>query len=199
MSQTEKQNEDSGETSKKPGKKRGMLLLVGLLVILAAGGAGVYYFFIKSKPAEAAGKNESEEKSKKSNSKKESGSKDEAANDSEKNSLHDSLPDDAEVKSVVELQPFIINLADSDSPRYLRMTVSLGIGGEGGEEAKPEALFLTRVKNAMLSVLTMKNSQDVLTVEGKAKLRKELLEAAQAASEEPRVEAIYITDFIIQM
>ena len=30
-------------------------------------------------------------------------------------------------------------------------------------------------------------------------LRKELLKAAQAASEEPHVQAIYITDFIVQL
>ena len=51
----------------------------------------------------------------------------------------------------------------------------------------------------MLAVLTTKKSEDVLSVEGKTKLRKELLEAAQAASEEPHVEAIYITDFIVQL
>ena len=55
------------------------------------------------------------------------------------------------------------------------------------------------IPNAMLAVIADKKSEDVLTVEGKAKLRKELLKAAQAASEEPHVRAIYITDFIVQL
>lgn len=51
----------------------------------------------------------------------------------------------------------------------------------------------------MLAVLAQKKSDDVLSAEGKVKLRKELLKAAQAVSTEPEVEAIYITDFIVQL
>jgi flagellar basal body-associated protein FliL len=58
---------------------------------------------------------------------------------------------------------------------------------------------MTRVKHAMLSVLTTKKSTDVLTVEGKQKLREELLDAAESASEKPKVKAVYITDFIVQL
>ena len=109
------------------------------------------------------------------------------------------LPDDADVTNVIELQPFIINLADTEQARYLRMTVSLGVGGAKDSKEKPDQLFMTRVRNAMLAVLSNKKSEDVLSVEGKAKLRKELLSAAQAAAEEPEVQAVYITDFIVQL
>ena len=51
----------------------------------------------------------------------------------------------------------------------------------------------------MLAVLSDKKSEEILSVEGKTKLRKELLQAAQAASENPEVKAIYITDFIVQL
>ena len=37
----------------------------------------------------------------------------------------------------------------------MRLTVNVGIGGEeGGKEAKPDPLFTTRIRNAMLAVLT---------------------------------------------
>lgn len=78
------------------------------------------------------------------------------------------------------------------------MSVSLGVG-EGGESEKPDQLFITRVRNAMLSVLSDKSSEEILSMEGKAKLRKQLLKAAQAAADEPEVQAIYITDFIVQL
>jgi len=112
-----------------------------------------------------------------------------------------SLPSDEEVKQVIELQPYVVNLADADGARYLRLTINVGIGGEEGKEAeeKPNQLFTARVRNAMLAVLTTKTSEEVLTVEGKAKLRKELLRAARKASEEPKVVAIYITEFIVQL
>jgi flagellar FliL protein len=119
---------------------------------------------------------------------------------SAKQLLSASLPDDEHVKQIVEMQPFIVNLTDSEQARYLRLTVSLGIGeSEAGHEGKPDPLFITRVRNAMLAVLSVKKSDDILTVEGKTKLRKELLKAAKAASHEPQVEAIYITDLIVQM
>ena len=202
MSETQNQETAPAETTNQPKKKSKLFLIVGLLVILLAGGAGGYYFYAKAGSAEAAGNDEADSKTKgkKSSSKDDEEESDGAdEKDSKKDSLKSSLPDDEDVKSVVEIPPFIVNLADSDSPRYLRMTVSLGIGGEDGAEAKPEPLFLTRVKNAMLAVLTTKSSEDVLSAEGKTKLRKELLKAAQAASEEPHVEAIYITDFIVQL
>lgn len=171
---------DVAAQPKKKSKK--LLIIVGLLVVLLAGGGGGFYFWtrtskVEAKTAEASGKEEK-------HSKKEGGEK-------------FSLPEDEEVKGVVELPPFIVNLADMEQARYLRMTVSVGISEEG--EEKPDSLFLTRVKNAMLSVLTTKKSSDVLTVEGKQKLREELLEAAKAASSHPEVKAIYITDFIVQL
>lgn len=190
MSETENTNTP---VENQPKKKSNLFLIIGLLVVILAGGGGGYYFWNKSKVA-AAETADGETETKKSSSKKKSAdSEDEKSDKSDENDL----PEDEDVKEVVELQPFIINLADVDSAKYLRMTVSLGLGEEGKE--KPEALFLTRVKNAMLAVLTTKKSEDVLSVEGKKKLRKELLKAAQSASEKPHVEAIYITDFIVQL
>ncbi len=115
-----------------------------------------------------------------------------------------SLPNDKTVKHVIELQPYVVNLADAEGSRYLRVTINVGVGGEEGEEKeekeeKTDPLFTARVRNAMLAVLTTKSSEEVLTVEGKAKLRKELLRAARKASEEPKVVAIYITEFIVQL
>jgi len=106
-------------------------------------------------------------------------------------------PNDKEVHHIVELQPFIVNLADTEGVYYLRMSVSVGIGET--KEEKPSALFITRVRNAILAVLTTKESKDVLTPEGKAGLRKELLKAVRKAVAEPEVHAVYITDLIVQL
>ena len=210
-----------------PKKKRKLIFLVLpliLIVILAAGG-GAYFYFRSSAASGEKAKTSKSAKDKKKSSKAEAEEDSESAENGEQenadgdkkakkgdkaadgdkppasdSSLHAALPEDGEVKRVIELQPFIVNLADNEHVRYLRMTVSLGVGeGEGGESEKPDALFITRVRNAMLAVLSAKKSDEILTNEGKAKLRKELLDAAQAASEEPRTQAIYITDFIVQL
>lgn len=188
-----------------PPKKNFKKLIIIALVFLLLGGGGFYYWKSKSaaaeEDAETAEVAEKEEKpAKKGKSKKATEEEEETETPAKKSgSLKAALPNDEGVKNVVELPPFIVNLADSDNARYLRMTVSLGVGGEEGESEKPDQLFMTRVRNAMLAVLSEKKSDEILTVEGKTVLRKELLKAAQAASEEPHVEAIYITDFIVQL
>ena len=194
---------ETAEPAAKGGKLK--LIIIALIVVLLAGGGG-YYFFLRPK-GETEETAEKSEKETKKNTKKESKEEEKEESESEsssskspsKASLDDALVDDEDVKHVIELQPFIVNLADDDQARYLRMTVSVGIGGEGGESEKPDKIFITCVRNAMLAVLSVKKSEDVLSVKGKSKLRKELLNAAQKASEEPEVKAIYITDFIVQL
>jgi len=211
MSETEKEKTSAetaapDETKKKKGGKKIIIVLV-IFLLLAAGGGGFYYW--RSSSAATAETTDKKSGDKKSQAKKES---DEASEETDKDKadkktsekstdpLKNALPEDEDVKKIIELQPFIVNLADTEQARYLRMTISLGIDGAEEEESeKPDQLFMTRVRNAMLAVLSDKKSDEILSVEGKTKLRKELLEAAQAASEEPEVKAIYITDFIVQL
>lgn len=184
----------------KGGSKKFLIIIILAVVLLGGGGAGAYFFlFSKSADEKAEGK----DKSKKSKAKAAEEEEEEEPEDTggKDNSLKGAIPKDEDVKEIVELQPFIVNLADEGEARYLRMSVSLGIGGGegGGGHDKPSPLLITRVRNAMLAVLSNKKSEDVLTNEGKAKLRKELLKAAKTAAEEAHIEAIYITDFIVQL
>lgn len=192
------------------GKPKSKLMLIIIIAVVVLGGGGGAFFYMKrSKAGEVeAEKAKKEAKEKKAKAAEE---EEEVAAESEgegstvekegkpKSKLNKiSLPDDSEVKKVIELQPFIVNLADNENTRYLRMTVSLGVGESKGEE-KPDQLLVTRVRNAMLALLTTKKSEEVLSPEGKNQLRKDLLRAARAAVEEPKIEAIYITDFIVQL
>jgi flagellar FliL protein len=203
--ENEKSNTEGADGDQAPRSFKKIIIIA--VVLLLAGGGGFYYWRSSSAAATEAAAEKSEKTSadKKTKAKKESSDANDDSVDTEKsvkksNSLKTALPEDDDVKKVIELPPFIVNLADTEQSRYLRMTVSLGVGGdEGGAEEKPDQLFITRVRNAMLAVLGDKTSEEILTVEGKAKLRKELLKAAQAASDEPQVQAIYITDFIIQL
>ncbi len=197
-------------------KKKPLLLIIVAVVVLALGGGGAYFFLKRSK---AAAETETAEKEKKPEKGKKKAKHQDEEDDEEEVAADEhaapeagkdgkpakskfsikklDLPDDKDVKKIIELQPFVVNLADREDSRYLRMSVSIGVG-EGGEE-KPDPILLTRVRNAMLAVLTTKTADEILTPEGKATLRKELMKAARAAIEEPHIEAIYITDFIVQM
>jgi flagellar protein FliL len=185
------------EVPEKKGSKKFLIIIILAVVLLGGGGAGAYFFLFASKA-----KAEDEKTAKKSKAKaaeEEEEEEEPEEKGSKSNSLKGAIPKDEEVKEIVELQPFIVNLADEGEARYLRMSVSLGIGGGEGGHEKPSPLLITRVRNAMLAVLSNKKSDDVLTNEGKAKLRKELLKAAKTAAEDAHIEAIYITDFIVQL
>jgi flagellar FliL protein len=81
-----------------------------------------------------------------------------------------------------------------------------GAGGGGGGEAKAGGLpphFMKResqIKDAVIRVLSAKKAEDLLTVEGKERLKDELLEGINEAIglEEPPVVGVFFTEFIIQ-
>lgn len=191
----------SEENTTEGGGKSKLLLIVGLVVVLLVGGGAGYYFMFMgggSADADHASDEGKKKKKKKKKSYDDEDEDDKPASDADR-ALEAAIQDDEKVSQVIELQPFIVNLADKDEARYLRMTASLGIGGEPGGGHDPDPIFLAKVKNAMLAVLATKKADDVLTVKGKAKLRQKLLEAAQEAAPDGHIEALYITDFIVQM
>ncbi len=183
---------------KKRNFKKLIILLLAVFLLLGAAGGGAYYLF-GTRISEAKSKKEKSQKDSADESGEESADSEKEKQSSKSGLLKDFLPDDENVKQIVELQPFIVNLADVEEARYLRLTVSLGIGGESAEKKEADQIFNTRVRNAILAVISAKKSEEILTVEGKTKLRKEILEAAQAVSREPEVEAVYITEFIVQL
>jgi flagellar FliL protein len=211
-----------------PAKKSKLLLIIILVVVLAIGGGATWFFFLSSdedaEEESTSDESEHEEEKPKKKAKKatlkEKHEEDEEEHgedeedDEEEEHVEPSkvskegianakavsllVPKDKEVTKIVELQPFVLNLADKDENRFLRLTLSLGLGTEGEEEEKPDPLFITRARNALLAVLMTKTSSDVLTIEGKVILRKEMLRAVQRASKEPHVKALYITELIVQ-
>lgn len=190
-----------------PQKKKPMLMIIVAVLVLAVGGGGAFFFL---KRGQAAGTAEKEKKGSKASKSKEKDDEEEevpqaagekgkegGSNKAKFSIKNLDLPDDKDVKKIIELQPFVVNLADKGEAHYLRMTVSIGVGET--KEEKPDPLLTTRIRNALLAVLSTKSSEEVLTEAGKVVLRKQLLKAAQAAVEEPHIEAIYITDFIVQL
>jgi flagellar FliL protein len=155
-------------------KKRGKLILILILVVVLLGGGGAGFYFGKVR---AAGNPASSAEAAKKDG--------DAHGEGDEN-----------VKHVIELAPFIVNLADKNESRYLRMTISLGVDEA---EEKVDPLYTTKIRNAILATVTNKTSEEILTTEGKAKLREEILGAAKGAAKKPEVLAIYITDFIVQM
>ena len=102
--------------------------------------------------------------------------------------------------SIVHLNNFIVNLADTDRQAYLKVGIDLGVtkaikkdDGSGHDLAEtPE------IRDAILSVLTTYHSADLLTSEGKARLKRNLIEALRKKVLGLGVRQIYFTDFLVQ-
>lgn len=190
---SEEKKEGGDEAAAKPKSKKKLLIIVGVVVLLL--GAGIPVLFL--------GGGEKEKK-------------DEHAADEE------------EVKhyATITLDTFIVNLSANSAflkvgmileydPAIFERAATHGegageghgggaAGGEGGEAGGGSPpLFHERepmIKDAILRVLSSKKAEDVLTVDGKEKLKEELMEGINEAiglDEEPIVN-IYFTEFMVQ-
>jgi flagellar basal body-associated protein FliL len=96
------------------------------------------------------------------------------------------------VKSVLHLDTFVMNLADPEEKAYLRVGIDLGLQDEAtaneGEGAPPVAL----VRDTILGVLAQCKPDDLLTPEGKVKLKADLRRALRQRAPQLGVEEVYV-------
>jgi len=99
---------------------------------------------------------------------------------------------------------FVVNLADPEQNRFLRVGIDLGLenplptkgkGGKGGADELPTG----PVRDCILSVLSTWHSDALLAPEGKQKLKDELLRALRDHVPELGVREVYFTDFLVQL
>ena len=96
--------------------------------------------------------------------------------------------------AVHKMEPFLVNLADPGQLRYLKVTLHVEIQQKGEEFEKR----LPQSRDSVLTVLSGKNSRDLMTSEGKNALREEIKEKMNQLLMETKVRNIYFTEFVIQ-
>jgi flagellar protein FliL len=101
---------------------------------------------------------------------------------------------------VLHLETFTVNLADQEEGHFLRTTIDLGLGHtpKGAEGRGAGDFPVARARDTILSVLTVGKADVLLTPEGKAQLKHDLLQALQDKVPEADVRNIYFTEFIVQ-
>ncbi len=97
---------------------------------------------------------------------------------------------------MAKLDPFMVNLADQDIRRYLRTTLQLSLHQQTDKKSLKKAA--PRIRDAVLTLLSSKRIEELLTVEGKTRLRGEIAEQINAAIGKEAVAAVYFADFLIQ-
>jgi len=105
-----------------------------------------------------------------------------------------------QVKSVLHLENFVVNLADTEENRFLRVGIDLGLETDnaGSEKVHGDNISTALIRDTILTVLATWRSDALLAPEGKAKLKEELVRALRARVPELRVREVFFTDFLVQ-
>ncbi len=154
--------------------KKKTLILLGAAILIAAGaGAGIYFFLPNVlpdflRPAGAAPKKQTQK--------------------------IEETRHEPEVGA--DLDVFVVNLAGQTPARYLRTALSLGVRSEKEKEQIKE--LAGPIRDAVIMYLTERKVEDLVDLQGKAKLRAELLKKINEVIGQKMVLNVYFKEFLIQ-
>ena len=99
-------------------------------------------------------------------------------------------------EATVELDPFVVNLNEPGELRYLKCRVALELRGE---KAKADVAALDkRLRHTALLYLSSLRLAETFGVENKERIQEGLLERFRSILGETSIEALYLTEFVIQ-
>lgn len=101
------------------------------------------------------------------------------------------------IRSVLHLESFVVNLSGASENAYLRVGIDLGVGSDP-KDAEKQTAYTGRLRDAILSVLAAQKVDDLLTPEGKATLKQDMLAAIKDRVPEVQCREIYFTEFLVQ-
>ncbi len=166
------ENKDvNNEEEKKGGKKKLIIFLLIFLIIAGAGGFAAYKFLIAGKKNENTPEKKAEKVVKEVNAVEQLG-------------------------IMYDLGTFVVNLADKDADRYLKITVVLEL--ESDQVRMEVEKRLPQIKDAITTLLLTKTSEEIKTAEGMELLKEEIIKRVNAILPLGGVKNVYFTEFVIQ-
>jgi flagellar FliL protein len=94
------------------------------------------------------------------------------------------------------LETFIVNLADEERSRYLRVTMDLELAQASNADVIKERL--SQVRDAILMILPSKHFGEIASIEGKITLRDEIIARLNGLFNHKVVTNIFFTEFVVQ-
>jgi flagellar FliL protein len=162
-------DEEKKEVEQKKPARSKLWIIVGGVLVLVLAGGGAFVGFRYFRPAKA----------------------DAAATTAQKK---------PEMKSTFDLDPFLVNLADTEGMRFVKVTFRLGLPeADLKEQLANDPVFLAATRDRIISLLSSKNSDQILSPEGKEQLRREVRERVNAVMPSGEVGEVYIVDFVVQL
>ncbi len=153
----------------KAAKKKGKLPLILGAVGALAAVGGGAYWFMRPAPADAT-------------------------------EAHEEAPaHEEEAAGVLAFDPFVVNLADGEGSRFLKVTVQLVVpGAETVAEIQEDAVQMVRLRSDLLDLLSEQSSEELVTAEGKLALKEAIAERAAVVLEPHEVSDVLFSDFLVQ-
>jgi flagellar FliL protein len=101
---------------------------------------------------------------------------------------------------VVDMDPFVVNLADESGNRFLRVNMKLLTWDEDqAAELKEDPVIAARIRSAILELLSLQHAAPLVTPEGKEELKKAIAErATETVGEELKVTDVLFVEFVVQ-
>lgn len=100
------------------------------------------------------------------------------------------------VDRVLNLDPFVVNLAGEGFQRFLKARIEIETASPG--DRKELAERTAQLRDAVIVVLSSKRLEDLDGFEGKAMLKNELHERLADIAGPDRIRSVLITEFVIQ-
>jgi flagellar protein FliL len=188
---------EAGDAPKKKGKL--LLIIVAAVLVLSMASGAAYYFLVIQPAAKAAeeGGDEEDAKARHAKSKEDADSPD----GKKKKKKKKKKGEKEEPPAFLVLDPFTVNLADTEQEHFLQVSMTLQVPGEvAAEEMKKH---MAMIRDQTLKLLSSLKSAELRSTEGKQKLADTLIDKiAEAADQDdvelPEISKIFFTAFIIQ-
>ena len=183
MATKDKAKDAAGEEGAEPAppKKSSMkLIIVGVVVLLAVGGGGAFAWFKFLAPHKAEAKTQEAKSSEVKVAEGKPGEPGAAT---------------AKIGPIFDLDPFIVNLSDTE-PRFLKVTIKLELDGAPVKAEVSERI--PQVRDAILILLSSKDTQTLKPTAGKLQLRDEILQRINSLLSSGQARNAYFTEFVVQ-
>lgn len=102
----------------------------------------------------------------------------------------------APVGAIWPMDPFIVNIRDENSDRYLKIVIELDISDKN---CIPELNQLKpKLRDNVLDLISAKTYKDIMDISGKQRLRDEIMVRLNSFLTGGKIVKVYFTDFVIQ-
>jgi flagellar FliL protein len=100
------------------------------------------------------------------------------------------------VITIWPMEAFIINIAETNGERYLKIVVQLEVSDP--DVVKELDQLKPRLRDSILDLLTPKTYKELMDLTGKQRLREEIAGRINNILQRGKVTKVYFTDFVVQ-